>query len=156
MKRVTLIAMSLFFVSGLLANQANTFGKKLNNSNDATEVGISFFQGTWAEALIKAKEDKKIIFLDAYASWCGPCKMMSAKTFTNEEVGKFFNKNFINFKMDMEKNADGPRLSSKYSLRAYPTLYFVNSDENIVHSTLGYQEPKDLIANGEVALTMVD
>ncbi len=65
--------------------------------------GIVFFNGTWKQALNKAKADKKIIFLDAYASWCGPCKVMARKTFRDASVAKFYNKNFINIAMDMEK-----------------------------------------------------
>jgi len=52
----------------------------------------------------------------------------------------------------MEKHADGPRLSTKYGLKAYPTLYFVNSDETVAHESLGYQEPASLIAVGEAAV----
>jgi len=124
----------------------------IKKSSDAKEVGIQFFSGTWQEALAEAKEEKKIIFLDAYASWCGPCKLMSANTFTDASVGEFFNKNFISYKMDMEKHADGPRLSRKYALKAYPTLYFINGDENLVHEALGYMKPQELIAVGEIAL----
>ena len=118
-----------------------------------TAVGIQFFHGTWTEALAKAKKENKLIFLDAYASWCGPCKAMAKNTFTNEEVGAFFNKNFINMKMDMEKSTEGPRLSKKFGLRAYPSLYFVNGNEEIKHNGLGYMKPTQLIELGKVALT---
>ena len=148
------IAISLILSTSvsLFAATVSTFGKnmhKITYDDHATEVGIKFFDGSWSQALAAAEEDKKIIFLDAYAAWCGPCKLMSAKTFTNKEVGEYFNENFICFKMDMEKNADGPRLSGKYHLKAYPTLYFINGKEEIVHETLGYHEPAQLIAVGE-------
>jgi thiol:disulfide interchange protein len=116
------------------------------------EDGIAFFKGSWAEALKEADKSNKLIFLDAYAAWCGPCKMMAKKTFTKKDVGEFFNEHFINFKMDMEKHEEGPRLSKKYALTAYPTLYFVDENEKIVHQTLGYQSPNDLVTNGRRAL----
>jgi thioredoxin 1 len=118
------------------------------------EEGIEFFHGTWSEALKKAEEDNKLIFLDAYAAWCGPCKYMAKKTFTDPDVGAFYNQHFINFKMDMEKGTDGPRLSRKFGLQAYPTLYFINGKEEVVHKKLGFHEAKEFIALGRVASEM--
>ena len=140
--------------STLLANTIKKFGQDSYKVASATEVGIKFFSGTWAEALAAATKENKVIFLDAYAAWCGPCKLMTANTFTDEKVGTYFNKNFINYKMDMEKHADGPRLSGKYALTAYPTLYFINGQENVVHKTLGYHEPAQLISVGETVVAL--
>lgn len=116
------------------------------------ENGITFFEGTWQEALKSADKQDKLIFLDAYAAWCGPCKMMAKNTFTDKSVGEFFNEKFINFKMDMEKHEDGPRLSKKFKLQAYPTIYFLDENEEIVHYSIGYQKPDQLIDLGKAAL----
>tara|TARA_B100000809_G_scaffold259878_1_gene305704 strand:+ start:649 stop:1116 length:468 start_codon:yes stop_codon:yes gene_type:complete len=121
--------------------------------NEETVDGIKFFQGTWEEALEAAEEQNKLIFLDAYASWCGPCKIMAANTFTKKEVGDFFNKNFINFKMDMEKHAEGRRLSQKFHLTAYPSLYFLDGKEEVKHKVVGSQSVPGLIGHGKTALT---
>ncbi|MFT5823627.1 MAG: thioredoxin 1 [Crocinitomix sp.] len=120
-------------------------------ADDAT-VGINFFHGTWQEALAIAQEENKLIFLDAYAAWCGPCKMMARTTFKEKEVGDFFNANFINVKMDMEKHAEGPRLSNDLYLTAYPTLYFLNHTEKPVYKTLGFLDAEKLISEGKKAL----
>lgn len=127
---------------------------KTTVTQEETTEGITFFHGTWAEALAKSKAEKKLIFLDAYAAWCGPCKTMAKYTFTEKEVGDFFNANFINVKMDMEKDPEGRRLSTKYGLRAYPTLYFINGDEVVVHEALGMQKPTQLIEIGKNALAV--
>lgn len=152
MKKI--IAFTLLFGLGptLMANTIKNFAQDSHKVAAATEVGIKFFSGTWAEALAEATKENKVIFLDAYAAWCGPCKLMTANTFTDEKVGTYFNKNFINYKMDMEKHADGPRLSGKYGLKAYPTLYFIDGKENVVHQTLGYHEPAQLIGVGETVV----
>lgn len=106
--------------------------------------GIEFFHGTWQEALEKSKEEGKLIFVDAYTQWCGPCKMMAKSTFTDPEVGEFFNKNFINVKMDMEA-AESKEFKRSFSVSAYPTLFWINSDNEAVHKSVGAKKPADLI-----------
>src|SRR5690606_5545305 len=53
--------------------------------------GIDFYNGNFDEAVTKAKKEGKNIFIDGYAVWCGPCKMMDKNTFNNRKVGEYFN-----------------------------------------------------------------
>lgn len=98
--------------------------------------GIQFETGTWSEILAKAKKENKYVFVDAFTTWCGPCKWMDANVFPQAEVGTFFNKNFINAKIDMEKG-EGIDLAKKYEVQAYPTYLFVSSDGELVHRAVG-------------------
>ena len=113
--------------------------------------GMKFFDGKWKSLLKQAKKKDKIIFVDAYASWCGPCKYMSKNIFTNDKVGEFFNKNFVNYKMDMEKD-EGVEIKKKYNVSVYPTYLFLNSDGEIVHRAVGSMPAKDFIKLGETTL----
>jgi len=106
--------------------------------------GIEFFEGSWEETLAKAKEENKLIFVDAYTSWCGPCKKMAKQTFTNEKVGKEFNAKYVNQKMDMEADENSSFIS-KYPVRAYPTLFFINGEGEIVHTSVGFQDVNGLL-----------
>lgn len=115
--------------------------------------GILFFQGTFAQALNMAKKEKKIIFLDAYASWCGPCKRMSRNTFVNEKVAKFYNKKFINLAIDMEKG-EGPALGNKYPIQAYPTLMFISPEGKIINKVIGFYKAEDFLELGEQTAKM--
>ncbi len=51
----------------------------------AEEDGVNFFEGSFRQALAKAKKEKKMVMLDAYTSWCGPCKVLKNKVFPNKE-----------------------------------------------------------------------
>ncbi len=98
----------------------------------------------WADILAKAKAENKVIFMDAYTTWCGPCKKMAADVFPQKEVGDYFNKQFINVKMDME-NGEGPDLAKKYRIRAYPTYLFIAGDGELVHKSMGMMPAANFI-----------
>lgn len=119
------------------------------------EEGITFFHGSWEEALAKAAAEDKLIFVDAYASWCGPCKAMARNVFPKPEVGAFFNANFINLKLDMEK-AESTAFRRTHQVSAYPTLFFINAKNEVVHRTVGGKPVKGLLAAGQEALTKMD
>jgi len=117
--------------------------------------GIDFFHGTWEEALEKAKKEDKLIFVDAYTTWCGPCKRMSKQVFTQDEVGEFYNKNFVNMKIDMEKTA-GRKFQRKYPVSAFPTLYYIDGDGKVAHVTKGGKNPEQFIQLGQMAMKKND
>ena len=113
--------------------------------------GIDFEHKDWEKIKKKAVKEKKIIFVDAYTTWCGPCKWMSANVFTDEGVGEFYNENFINLKMDMEKG-EGLDFAKEYKVVAYPTLLFLDGDGAIVHKRLGALPAEEFLAFGKEAL----
>ncbi len=117
--------------------------------------GIDFFHGTWEEALEKAKKEDKLIFVDAYTTWCGPCKRMSKQVFTQDAVGEFYNKNFVNMKIDMEK-LPGRRFQKKYPVAAFPTLYYIDGDGKVAHVTKGGKNPEQFIQLGQMAMKKND
>ncbi|REC44166.1 thioredoxin family protein [Chryseobacterium pennipullorum] len=106
--------------------------------------GIKFEDGNFASILAKAKKENKLIFIDAYASWCGPCKLMVKNIFPLKTVGDYYNSHFINAKIDMEKG-EGIDLAKKYNVKAFPTYLFIDGNGETVHRTLGYVEENDFI-----------
>src|SRR5882757_6003051 len=92
--------------------------------------GIEFTHGSWAEVKAKAKQENKLIFVDFFTDWCGPCKAMAIGTFPNPQAGEFYNKHFISVKIDAEKG-EGISLAKQYSVHAYPTLAFINPREQM-------------------------
>jgi thiol-disulfide isomerase/thioredoxin len=112
---------------------------------------ISFAHGKWAEILEKSKKENKMIYLDCYTTWCGPCKWMAKNVFTNDTVADFYNSNFINVEMDMEKG-EGLEIAKKYGIQAYPTMLYINSSGEIMHRSCGSAPTQTFIATGKTAL----
>ena len=119
-------------------------------SIEAQDSGIQFYKGDWESTLSQAQKENKIIFVDAYTSWCGPCKYMSANVFPEKIVGDYYNKNFINVKIDMEKG-EGIQFAKKYEVMAYPTLLFIDHKGKMVHKGLGGRAAEDFVSLGEAA-----
>ena len=91
------------------------------------ENGIRFGSDSLLSSVLrKAMTANMLVFIDCYTAWCGPCREMDRQVFSNAEVGKFFNKNFICAKFDMEK-PEGLNIQKKYNVNAYPTLLFLNA-----------------------------
>ncbi len=127
----------------------------LYSSSALSAQGIDFFHGTWEEAQDLAKKEDKLIFIDAYATWCGPCKRMAREAFPKKEVGDVYNRYFINVKLDMEKG-DGLVFRTTYPVSAFPTLYFIGPDGKVVHRQVGAQGAEQLIRLAQFALAKVD
>ena len=106
--------------------------------------GIIFRQDDWQNVLMQAKAQKKLIFVDIYTTWCGPCKEMDKKTFTEVSVGDKFNASFINYKIDAEKGF-GVTLAKRYNVTSYPTCLFVDPSENLIYKQEGLLRAFDLL-----------
>lgn len=113
-----------------------------------TAGGIQFFDGTFQEALEKAQTENKPIFLDIYATWCGPCKKLKRKTFSDKAVGDYYNKNFINIAIDGE-TPEGRELANKYNVQSYPTLLILDKNEKKLTKQVGFVEPHILVNFGK-------
>ena len=132
MKKTTSIIIAILISFSLLAQESK---------------GVFFESGTLSDALQKAKKNKKsrnLVFLDCYTTWCGPCKYMTNNVFTIENVGNYFNENFVNIKIDMEKG-EGIELAKKYQIKAYPTFLILDSDGNEINRVVGGGEADQFI-----------
>lgn len=114
----------------------------------AQHRSIVFEHGSFKEIKEKALKENKLIFVDAFTTWCGPCKQMSKNVFTNDTVADYYNKNFVNAKIDMEKG-EGIELAKQYDVRCYPNLLFVDGNGNLVHRTAGSMSVKEFVSLAE-------
>lgn len=129
MKKIFILCVSLF-ITGL------TYSQTVFMENES-----------WNAVKSKAVKENRMIFMDCYTSWCGPCKGLAQNVFPQPKVGEFLNSNFVCCKYDMEKG-EGIMLYKKYkdNIPGFPTMLVINPvDESIVHKVVGYTEPDALI-----------
>ena len=119
--------------------------------NKTFSQGINFRQDDWQNVVSQAKAQKKLIFVDIYTTWCGPCKEMDKKTFTDISVGDKFNARFINYKVDAEKGF-GINLAKRYNVTSYPTCLFIDANENPVYKQEGLLRAPDLLKEADMVL----
>ncbi len=105
-------------------------------AQDANSTGVTFFEGSFKQALAKAKKENKLVMFDAYTTWCGPCKVLKTKVFPNKELGEYINKKFVSIGVDMEAG-EGIQLANMYPLDGYPTIFFLDGDGKVKKKILG-------------------
>lgn len=135
MKNILSAAILLFFICSQAQNRS-----------------IVFETGNWASVLEKAKKENKPVFVDAFTTWCGPCKQMAKTVFTNDSVADYFNTKFVNYKFDMEKG-EGIEFAKKYQVNCYPNLIIVNGDGTLMHRSAGMLAPPVFLAFARTGLT---
>jgi len=99
-------------------------------------AGINFQNLSLEEGLEKAKKENKIVFIDVFATWCGPCKYLSANVFVDDDLGAFMNEHFVSLKIDGEKG-DGLQLMNDFNLDSYPTMLFLNPEMDLLKKIVG-------------------
>lgn len=120
--------------------------------------GIQWTEGlSWEQVKEKAKRENKYIFLDCFATWCGPCKMMDKEVFVNDSVGVFFNERFISVHVQMDKTVqdndlvkawynDADAISKKYKIDGYPCFLFISPENAILQIEVGYRNVSKFLA----------
>ena len=127
MKKIISFAICILFTFPLLAQH-----------------GVNFRDLSYEQALEQAKQENKLLFIDCYTEWCGPCKKMMNEVFPQKAAGDFFNPRFVSVKFDMEKG-EGKELSKKFDVHAYPTFLIVRTDGTVQHKLTGSSDLEGFI-----------
>ena len=127
------------------------------------DSGIMFEQElAWPQVLVKAKAENKYVFVDCYATWCGPCKAMDRDIYPSKQVGDTMNAHFISLRVQMDSTdhdeprvqqwyADARELARKYAIEGYPSFLFFAPDGRIVSEELGYKKMEEFLKMSESA-----
>ncbi|RZM22284.1 MAG: thioredoxin family protein [Pedobacter sp.] len=115
-------------------------------------AGITFFKGDWKSLLSQSRKSGKMIFVDVYTTWCGPCKRMEQEVFPLAEVGKVYNASFVNYRLNAELG-EGIELAKRFAVRSYPAYLFLDTSGTLVYRTGDFMQAAEFIAAGKLALS---
>jgi thiol-disulfide isomerase/thioredoxin len=113
--------------------------------NDATQNQVNFYKGSYDDFLREAKNMKRPIMLDFWASWCGPCKKLENETLANPNFASYLNSNYMVYKVDID-SFDGMAIADRFAVDAYPTLILLDSKTKFVGRYRGFF-PADYLKN---------
>lgn len=148
-----LFSFSMIFLVGCKSTQAIKQETASENTNSKPKFAFDFAESEQLMPLLdKAKEESKLVFVDFYTDWCLPCRLMEKDVFMDRELGAFFNKNFINYKVDAEKG-NGVNLAQIFNVKAYPTLLFLNEKGQVLERKEGAAYHSELKAMAQSAMT---
>ena len=106
-------------------------------------AAVRWSDESYGQVIARAQKENKYVFIDFYATWCGPCKRLDAVTFKDEKVGELLN-SMIAVDWDAEKD---PWIATakQYKVHAYPTLIVLGPDGKEIDRQLGYLDPAEFI-----------
>ncbi len=126
------------------SSSANHYRNAVKSLNTPDVGGIQFVSISFDDALKLAAKENKLIFMDCFTTWCGPCKWLDANTFKDEKLAAYFNQNFVNLKVDMEKG-EGIALREKMNVTAFPTMFLLDAQGNVITRIVGALDAKALM-----------
>src|SRR5579863_1166657 len=142
-KQITIVALCLTGFLGVKAQE---------------ERGVKFEKNlSWQQIKAKAKAENKNIFIDCFATWCGPCTAMKKSVFPNEKLGEYMNAHFVSVEVQMDSSAsddeqvkqwytDAKAILQQYKIYAFPTFLFFSPEGKIIHRDLGFRKADEFIA----------
>lgn len=116
--------------------------------------GVEFREGTLDEMVAKAATENKYLFVELFATWCGPCRVME-RTLATDEVGAYMNPRFVSVRYDVDK-ATGALLARTNGVRSIPTCLIIDSKGEVVGRLVGSSSPEKFIASMRRLLANID
>lgn len=94
----------------------------------------------------------KLVFIDLYATWCPPCRVMERDVFSRRDVGEFMDQRFVSAKYDIDKPT-GRELMRRYDAKGVPTYLIFDTEGNLLGRLVGASTPEQFMADIESILS---
>ena len=107
--------------------------------------GVEFRDGVLDDMVAEAAAEEKYLFVELFATWCGPCRMME-RTLATDEVGAYMNPRFVSVRYDVDK-ATGALLARTNGVRSIPTCLVMNGKGEVVGRLVGSSSPEKFVAS---------
>lgn len=108
-------------------------------------VESPFVEGKFEDILKRAKTEKKLVFVDVYTTWCGPCKLLDKTTWKDEKVKEVLSSKIISIKINAEKG-EGIPFAKKYRVAGYPALLVIDGNGELRDRHMGYITPRNFLS----------
>lgn len=108
---------------------------------------VNFEDLSFTEAIAKANEQKKYVFLDFRADWCKPCIEMERTTFQDTNVGNYLSEKAISLKVDVDQFS-GMDIKEMYNVNQYPTMLILDPyDSSVQLRMIGFKPANILLGD---------
>ena len=155
MKKVLAINIFLvfFLIYGCKTKSLVTEQTEEVSKQEKLKENLQFYVGgTLTEIVDRANSENKPVFIDFTAAWCAPCKLMDEEIYSYKSVYEFYNSNFINYRIDIEKE-NGPNIAFLYEINVLPALIFLDKKGRIITKTTGSVGIQRLLDMGNEAVS---
>jgi thiol-disulfide isomerase/thioredoxin len=125
-----------FLVAGVALYASSIFAEPFSDLN-------------FGAATNQAAQSGKIVLVDFYTTWCGPCRLLDKRTWTDPEVIKVLEEKTVALRIDAEKEKD---LAARYQIEAYPSVVFIKPDGTEMDRLLGFRDPKKFLVDFDAVL----
>jgi thioredoxin-related protein len=124
------LAAILFIIPGILHGQVEFIEVKTLEEMNAAKK--------------QASDQMLMLFVDVYATWCGPCKMMDSEVFANPTVSDYMKDHYLSLKVDGESDF-GRIFASEQSLQGYPSMFVFSDEGERISSIVGFTPPEEML-----------
>ena len=112
------------------------------------EAQVKWVEGSTDKVRELAVKADKLVFIDLYADWCGPCRMMEERVFKREEVGDYFDRHFVAAKYNVDRPT-GRALMQRYGRGSIPFYLILNTEGELLGTILGAYPTEEFLQHLE-------